>query len=184
MRYEVHGFAGLGYPFTRGGIWALDKLIDELPDKAESTPHPHGAWDEVADGIVARSKAFGEKPVVCLFGHSWGCLTMLYLARRLQSNGIGVEYLAAIDPTALVTGSPPMLVPTNVRHVDEFWSTKGFLNFPKWARRDPSGKAGGKYVYPKDMSHEIFEVPAGHIATASHKITVERIIDRIARIIE
>ena len=183
--YEVHGFAGLGYPFTAGGIRALDRLIDDLPDKAESDAHPYWDADDIAREIIFRAERFEAKPVVCFFAHSWGVKTGLEACWRLHGAGLKVRYFAAIDPTALPSGSPAMTCPPNVQQLDEFWSRFGLFNFPAWARRrDPLGGAGGMVRNPHGVAHTLFQVPAGHIATASHEITRRRVVGQISGIIE
>lgn len=189
MRYETHGYAGLGYPFTRGGVWALDDLIDKLPAKAESTAHPYWDADGEAKRIVDEAERFHMDPTVIMFGHSWGCKTLLESCWRLHAAGIQVAYVALIDPTALPPGSPPMIVPPNVQHVDHFLANPtNFLlrlfSFPYQARqRDPSGGDGGMAVNKFGVSWKDFDVPAGHTASARHEIVRKRVLAKVEEII-
>lgn len=182
MRYEVFGLAGLGYPFTAGGIKNLDRLIDALPAKTEAQSYAYWDADAIADGIIFRANKFKDGPVICLFAHSWGVKTGLELCAKLGKNNVEVAYFAAIDPTALRVSDSPMTVPTNVRQLDEFWSDKWRLvNFPYMARQAaPTGKRGGLVRNPHKVPHYLDpNVPAGHSATAWHPRVVTRIVSQI-----
>lgn len=177
MRVECHVFAGLGGPLFARGTKALDHLMDELSPVWDANHWYHQQWERACDGIISRAKARGDKPKVILIGHSYGALRNIQIARRLKSVGLDVEYIAGIDPTALPLGEPPMSVPDNVRFIDEFHATSGW---PAGARRrDPSGGAGGMYVYPASRdkdSYSVHIVPGGHIPCASDPKVVSTIV--------
>lgn len=182
MRYEIHGFAGLGYPFTAGGIRNLDKLIDALPAKSEAQSYAY--WDamNVAKAIVFRANKYWDKPVICLFAHSWGVKTGLEAAAYLEKNQLDIAYFAAIDPTALRISDSLMTAPANVRQLDEFWSDElRMFNVPYLSRKaDPTGKRGGLVRNPHGVLHYLDpNVPAGHSATAWHPRVVKRIVSQI-----
>lgn len=186
MRYEIHGFAGLGYPFTAGGIRALEKLIDDLPSKADAQTHPYWEADDIAKEIIFREQKFRDDPVVVFFTHSWGVKTGLEAAEMLGRHGIKVRYFAAIDPTALRRSDPPMTAPANIVQLDEFWSSRGgIFNFPLMARkRDPLGGKGGMVRNPHKVPHFLDRaVPAGHSATASHESVRKRILQQVKGIV-
>lgn len=186
MRYEVHGFAGLGYPFTASGIFALERLIDDLPAEAGAETYPYWEADDIAEAIIFRAKKHNDKPTVILFGHSWGVKTALEAAERLRLAGIPIAYFAAIDATALPAKTPAMFYPSSVQKADEFWSGRGlFFNFPKIARwRDPKGSKGGMVTNPYHVPLTRFVIPAAHIATGSHPEVRKRIVSQVAAIIE
>lgn len=183
MRCEIPCLAGLGYPFTAGGVRALEKLIDAIPADARS--YPYWKADDVAREIVARALEHDDEPTVIIVTHSWAVKTMLEAAAWMRDQGISIRYFAAIDPTALRWTDPPMVVPDNIEQIDEFWSERGWIfNFPLMARRrDPKGGAGGMVVNPHNVQHEIIPVPAGHSASARHDITRDRIVSQIRRIL-
>ena len=184
MRIECHVIAGLGGPFFAAGTKRLDALMDALSPEWDATHWWHRQWEQVFDGILKRARTHKDKPVIILIGHSYGCLRAIQISRRLKTHGIGVDYIAAIDPTALPMGEPKMTVPSNVTYVDEFWSDKWFLNFPYAARwRDPSGAAGGKYVYVNnDPLHTVQIIDKGHVATASDPDVIRTIVNHVKEI--
>ena len=181
MIYECHGFAGLGYPFTAGGTRSLEKLIDDLPARAGADHHPYWDADDVAYDII--KKRTPNKVKIAMFAHSWGVKTGLEACAILDKAGFHVAYFAAIDPTALRASDDPMVIPDNVEYVDEFWSTRGFINFPKWARRDKTGERGGMCVNAYKVPHKVHHIAAGHIASASHPTTRRIIVNKMAEIL-
>lgn len=180
MRIECHVFAGLGGPLFARGTKALDKFMDDLSPVWDANHWWHGQWERACDGILARAGTHGDKPKVLLIGHSYGALRCIQIARRLKSNGLDVEYIAGIDPTALPIGEPPMTVPDNVRFVDEFHATSGWPHGAR--RRDPSGGRGGKYVYPASRpkdTYTVYRIPGGHIPCASDPETVRVVVNAV-----
>jgi hypothetical protein len=195
MQFACPIFSGLGDGFTDAGTQALDRKIDKLPQLdalVDALPAEAGAdhfrfwqWERVSDQLIARRKKFGPM-AVCLAGHSFGVWAAIKIAWRLNAHKIAVQYLAAIDPTALPGGLDP--VPPNVETVDEFWSTSRFFNAPNSARRrKPDGSAGGKLVYGPRWSgarREPLVVKGGHIACASNPLVHARIIAGVRTVLD
>lgn len=181
MRYEIHVIAGLGGWLFAWGTKALDKLFDDLSPYWDATHWYHGSWEKCAQGIIDRQKRFNDAPVVCLIGHSYGALRCQQIASRLNQHGIEVAYIGGIDPTALPRNHPPMVIPSNVKDVDEFHATSGW---PAWARhRDPQGGRGGMYVYRPDATPAIYTIPGGHIACASAPKTRRIILGKVKALV-
>jgi pimeloyl-ACP methyl ester carboxylesterase len=174
----------------------IERFLDRLdwdnlfPYQANAQWHIHQAEPRVTRGILDRASLFGKPTTVTLIGHSWGSLVALDACRTLQQAGIDVDYLAAIDPTALFPNQEPMKVPTNVVQCDEFLATRGF---PARARRRcermklPVGSLGGQYQYP----HPLFPpkrykatYDTGHIALARNSVVVNRIVKQVSNLIE
>jgi pimeloyl-ACP methyl ester carboxylesterase len=178
-RIEMHLFAGLGGRFFDRGTRALDAMADRLSPVWDANHWQQRQWQKASDGIIARQKAYGDKPVVILIGHSYGALRCQQIATRLRDRGIAVAYVAGIDATALAPGHPPMKIPDNVALIDEFWASSGFPAIARW--RDPKGSKGGMYVVRPEMKdrHKVIKVPGGHIPCASDPITVTRIMEKV-----
>lgn len=81
----------------------------------------HGAWNALADDIIARRRA-GEAPSrLVLIGHSLGANDIILMAAKLGEAAIGVDLLIPIDATA------PTAVPQNVRHVVNYYQSSNGL---------------------------------------------------------
>lgn len=184
-RKEVHVIAGLGGFFTSRGTRALDAMFDDISLEWDATHWYHGSWKKVAEGIIARVTKFKDEPVVCLIGHSYGALRCQQIAELLNKEGIRVDYIAGIDPTALPYKHPPMLIPNNVVYVNEFWSTTGLFNFPRIRRKySPDGSRGGKYQYPVGWKGKVekYIIPGGHIPCASDPKTRNIVMTHVERL--
>lgn len=177
----IHGLAG-ALPFVSRGTRNIDKLIDALPQTIDSRDFRQTNQKAVLDYILDCRDRYGKIEVIGV-GHSMGCYRWIWIARQCAKRGIKIRYLAAIDPTAInrLLGMKPMLVPDNVQWVDEFWATSGF---PESARtRDPSGKGGGKYLYPRSNMNRTVTIPATHIGLASNKAVISRIVSQIKELL-
>ncbi len=175
MRTEIHLFGGLGGYMTIKGIRTMEMIIDKLPYEADAQSHLHGSWEKVKEGIVARFMRWGAPDLVILGGHSWGCKRTVEIANYLKSAGLVVDYVFGIDPTLLPTGLPAMVMPSNVRHVDEFHATSGVV------QRGRRFNHGGKYVFRDDWAgtRTLMIVAGGHIPCAKNPNTQNRIKNRI-----
>lgn len=190
-RVECHAGYGLGGVFAGRGITALDKLMDDLSPVWDCTTWRHSEADKLFNGIVARQARYRDDPIIILIGHSAACLMMIQVAWRLNSKGIKVHYVGAIDPTALLwfglpflRMGPPMVASKNIAKIDEFWATSGA---PHMARRaDESGKSGGRYIYPSGWPGEGGKpiiVPGGHIPCASAEKTRATILASVKAVL-
>lgn len=181
-RVECHVIAGLGGLLFARGTKALDKLFDEISPIWDATHWWHRSWDKCAEGIIARQKRFRDKPTVILVGHSYGALRCQQIASRLRQNGITVDYIAGIDPTALPANVPTMNIPKNVRFVDEFWATSGWPALRRWFT--PDGSRGGRFVVRGSWTtYRRKTVKGGHVACASNPITVRRIVEKVKELV-
>lgn len=172
----IHGLMGV-FPFISYGTRALDRLLDALPSTPDSRDFLQSDWLSAWKHIQDCKRRYGGIQVV-LIGHSMGCYRNIQIAEKCQKAGIAVRYIAAIDPTAInrLFGMKPMVVPSRVGQVDEFWASSGF---PKSARDgDPTGKRGGRYIYG-DQSHKVINVLAAHIPIASHPTVVSHIVAQV-----
>ena len=184
-RIEIHVIAGLGGFFTARGTKALDQIFDDISPVWDATHWYHGSWEKCSNGIIHRVKRYKDKPIIILVGHSYGALRNQQIAVKLKEEGIGVAYIAGIDPTALPFRHPPMRIPTNVEYVDEFWSTRGLFNMPLRVRkRKPDGSRGGKYTYSSRTAHKTQEVRGGHIPCASADQTRKTILNKVLELIQ
>ena len=183
-RVELHVIAGLGGWFTGRGTRWLDQVFDDLSVIWDATWWTHQSYKKIAAGIIARQKRYKDNPTVILVGHSYGALRCKQIAVMLKAAGIEVDYIAGIDATCLPRNEPKMVIPTSVEYVDEFWSSLGWFNCPLRARRyTPDGSKGGKYVYPRGVSHKIYKINAGHIQTASAPRTRNIIVQKVMSLV-
>ncbi len=180
MRTEIHLFGGLGGHMTIKGIRTMEMIIDRLPYEADAQSHLHGAWEKVLRGIVARFRRWGKPDLLILGDHSWGCRRTVEIADHLNSAGLKIDYVFGIDPTLLPVGQPAMVMPGNVKYVDEFHATRGVV------QRCRRHNHGGKYVFRDDWSgvRTLAVVPGGHIACAKHLITQTKIRNRVEDLLE
>lgn len=155
----------------------LSGRIAAIGDRVVSEVYPWFMWKLARNRAIALAEA-GELDRLCVAGHSFGCLKALQLVADVAKHGIEVAYVGAIDPTA----GYRMEVGSNVDFVDEFWASSGF---PAMARAaDPSGRGGGKYLYPNETPHEIHEYRSGHIALGSNSDVHDIIVSRIAELLK
>jgi pimeloyl-ACP methyl ester carboxylesterase len=78
-----------------------------------------GGSDALAQRIVRARSAGGPQPPLVLIGHSLGANEVLRLARVLGSQGVVVDLVVTIDPTA------PEPVPANVRRAVNYFISGG-----------------------------------------------------------
>lgn len=179
--YVIHGLGGI-VPFISRGTRKIDDLIDALPPEAKGEISFEFLQNQ-GDQIITDIKKHLEsgKVEVILIGHSKGVETATTVAEWCRKNGVKVIYLAAIDPTAGYV----MPIGENVLRVDEFWSLDPFpINFPYLARKIPFAP-GGRVSIPKGWpgKYKLFKVDCGHIESAEHPTTVDRIVKIVGRLV-
>jgi len=188
---EAHFIGGLGgfFPPVSAGTRNLETKTENLLPGVEAHHWLQIGWKGARNQVLANHKRTKVKPIIIICGHSKGAQKAVFMARDLENAGLGVHYIAGIDATALFPGESPMAVPPNVGYVDEFWSTIMFpFNAPLMSRKlAPSGRLGGKYVYPKNWDSERYKIHeirgSTHIGVASAKEVQARILDRIDEVV-
>jgi hypothetical protein len=188
---EAHFIGGLGgfFPPISAGTRRLETQTEKIMPGVDARHWLQVEWKGARNQIIANAKRTGQKPLVILGGHSKGAQKAIFIAKDLEKAGLGVFYLAGIDATALFPGESPMAVPPNVGFTDEFWSTIALpFNAPLISRKlAPSGRLGGKYVYPKNWGEDRYQIHeirgTTHIGVASAQQTQSRILDRIDEVV-
>ncbi len=175
MRTEAFGIGGLGGHFTLKGIKTIESIIDHIGPEIDMHSRLHGAWEKIARDIISRAQKWGKPDLVVIGGHSWGCKVSVHIADRLNSHGISIDYMFGIDPTLLPRGAAPMVMPDNVKYVDEFHATQGIV------QRGRKWNQGGKFIYPRKWNgtKELVIVPGGHVPCAKNPITQNKIKNRV-----
>jgi hypothetical protein len=126
---QIYLLRGLANVFSRG--------MDEMGARLQSygyAPHVlnHRGW-QVSSDTIARNYRNGRTAPIILIGHSLGANAAFQIAKRLQTKGIPVAYLATFDPTRRFT------VPSNVRSFVNFYQNNGQgrpASFPDDRRED------------------------------------------------
>jgi len=126
---QIYLLRGLANVFSRG--------MDEMGARLRSygfAPHVlnHRGW-QVSTDTIARNFRNGRTAPIILIGHSLGANAAFQIAKRLQSKGIPVAYLATFDPTRRFT------VPSNVQSFANFYQNNGHgrpASFPDDRRED------------------------------------------------
>jgi hypothetical protein len=187
---EAHFIGGLGgfFPPISAGTRKLEKQTEKILPGVEAHHWLQVGWKGARNRVLKNYKASGVKPIIIIAGHSKGAQKAVFMARDLEKAGLGVHYIAGIDPTAIFPWEERLTVPQNVGFVDEFWSTVGPLNFPLINRKCfPNGASGGKYVYPASWGEDRFKVHVmkgwGHIPVASAPFVQQRILTKIDEIV-
>lgn len=195
--FQIHISAGLGgwVPFISSGTRSLDMLMDKMSPEWDAHHHLQQNFEEDAYNSIRNEYMSGKQPKVILGGHSMGVFRAIIVAWKLHGIGIPVEYLFAIDATALTPRLKADLpfgvlaVPKGIKDVDEFWAER-FLSGPPWIARKLSsnGDAGGKLIYSKPWLREnnrrIHRISAGHIGIASHRRCVDTVIKKVKSIVD
>ncbi|MEP9388590.1 thioesterase domain-containing protein [Mesorhizobium sp. KR9-304] len=97
----------------------LDKLRVELKEKGVTASLvSYQGWRGVAQTIVEHRQKYGRTPVV-IIGHSLGANNAILIANALKKKGIRVDLIVSFAATA------PMMVPSNVRNVVNFYFKSG-----------------------------------------------------------
>jgi Thioesterase domain len=113
---QVDLFRGLADIFSRG----MDTLTDKLNRQGYSARvYSHTNWQSVARNIAERY-ARGDRDVVVLIGHSLGADATLQIAHALARSNVPVDLIVTFD------GTHPHQVPSNVRHLVNFYQNNGF----------------------------------------------------------
>lgn len=177
----IHGLMGI-LPFISAGTRDIDKLITKLASAA-CRDFLQSDWKSAWEYIQDMRHNHGRIEVI-IIGHSMGCYRAIQIAEKCHSAGIKVAYIAAIDATAInrLFRMKPMVVPSNVVKVDEFWA---YFGAPAMARNDETGNRGGKFIYPEKWGtpHEILKYKTGHIAIASRDDVVKQIVDTVKELV-
>lgn len=97
----------------------LEKLRTQLQDKGVTASRvSYQSWRGVARKIVEHRRQYGRKPVV-IIGHSLGANNAILIANALKKEGIQVDLIVSLASTA------PMMVPSNVRNVVNYYFSSG-----------------------------------------------------------
>jgi hypothetical protein len=176
--HELHVFSGLGssiFPSLSYGTRTLDALLDKMPF-AECEHHVWNQWRGVADSIVNRWKTTKVPFKTVLIGHSNGVIAITEIARHLQSRGLPVDYIGAIDPTA----ARFPVISGNVE-VSEFWASSGW---PALTRRFTSNRRGACQFAPTYTGiHRLYHIKATHVGCASNARVHEVILSDVKRVL-
>lgn len=173
---QVYVFSGLGssiIPRFRKGTEEIEDAIDEIGVDAQ-----HRIWNEwmdVAPKLVLDGQR-GEE--IALVGHSNGVIACTGIAQWLDTYGVKVHYLAAIDPTAAAFPE----IGANVDVVDEFHASFGW---PAITRALTRGKRGALQFGRRFKGlHTKFDIGGGHVAAASNDFVRDRIVTEIEHLRE
>jgi hypothetical protein len=113
---RVDLFRGLADIFSRG----MDTLTDKLNRQGYSARvYSTNGWQTAVQQIAA-SYGRGQKLIVVLIGHSLGANATIHAAAALARQNIPVELIVNFD------GTEALQVPSNVRHVVNFFQHNGF----------------------------------------------------------
>ena len=93
---EVYLLRGLANVFSRGMDTLGAKMVRNGID---ARVYNHGAWRELADNILARSKRKQVSYPVVIMGHSLGANASTMMAKYLGDRGVKVQYVVQFDPT-------------------------------------------------------------------------------------
>lgn len=112
---QIYFVRGLANVFSRG----MDEMAARLRPHGFA-PHVmnHRGWQNATD-TIARNYRAGRRSPIILVGHSLGANAVVRMAKRLQTKGIPVAYLATFDPTHSLT------VPSNVQSFVNFYQNNG-----------------------------------------------------------
>jgi hypothetical protein len=112
-KVRAFNIRGLGR-FPSNGMVKLTRLLNAIPG-VSATTDDHGifGFEYVANLTEACIAAHKSGRLIALSGHSFGGNAAIMIADRLATQGIEVDYLAAIDPAAQM----PLSVPLNVRRI-------------------------------------------------------------------
>jgi hypothetical protein len=112
---QIYFVRGLANVFSRG----MDEMAARLRPYG-FTPHVmnHRGWQNATD-TIARNYRAGRRSPIILVGHSLGANAVVRMAKRLQTKGVPVAYLATFDPTHSLT------VPSNVQSFVNFYQNNG-----------------------------------------------------------
>ena len=115
VRVDVYILRGGFGVFSTG----LSKLQTQLKAKGvDASIVSYQSWRRVAQKIAHHRGQHGRTPVV-IIGHSLGANNTILIANELQKKGIEVDLIVSYASTA------PMLVPSNVRNVSNFYFKSG-----------------------------------------------------------
>ena len=111
-------FQGDVYILSGGfGVFStgLNKLGAQLKQNGvTATLVSYQTWRSVAQKIIDHRRKYGRKPVV-IIGHSLGANNAILIANAVKKKGIQVDLIVSYASTA------PMMVPSNVRNVVNFY---------------------------------------------------------------
>lgn len=97
----------------------LTKLKTQLQESGVSASLvSYQSWRGVAQKIIEHRRQYGRKPVV-IIGHSLGANNAISIANALKKKSIQVDLIVSLASTA------PMMVPSNVRNVFNFYFKSG-----------------------------------------------------------
>lgn len=176
---EIHIFSGLGSSLFRGlrkGTDQLEHLIDQMPGDANAQTHVWNKHEDVAREIIAKRNRSTLKHPIILVGHSNGVLACMEIAKTLNSRGIKVSYIAAIDPT--LKSFPA--ADGKIDHIDEFHASRGFVAF---GRRLSRGRKASVHTGANFTGkHTVHRHRAGHAGVAG-LAAVHNVIGRRVRML-
>lgn len=108
--FNIRGLAR----FPSNGMVKLTSLLNEI-EGVSATTDDHGIFGFEYVGNLTRACVAAHRSgrLIALSGHSFGGNAAIMIATRLVTQGIAVDYLAAIDPAAQI----PLSVPLNVKRI-------------------------------------------------------------------
>jgi hypothetical protein len=108
--FNIRGLAR----FPSNGMVKLTTLLNEI-EGVSATTDDHGifGFEYVGNLTQACIAAHRSGRLIALSGHSFGGNAAIMIADRLATQGIEVDYLAAIDPAAQMT----LNIPLNVKRI-------------------------------------------------------------------
>lgn len=108
--FNIRGLAR----FPSNGMIRLPALLNEI-EGVSATTNDHGifGFEYVGNLTQACIATHRSGRLIALSGHSFGGNAAIMIAARLATQGIAVDYLAAIDPAAQM----PLSVPLNVKRI-------------------------------------------------------------------
>jgi hypothetical protein len=112
---DVYILSG-GFSVFSGGLQKLQAQLKEKGVAASLVSYQ--GWRGVAQKIVEHRGKYGPTPVV-IIGHSLGANNAILIANALKKKAIRVDLIVSFASTA------PMLVPSNVRNVVNFYFKSG-----------------------------------------------------------
>lgn len=145
----------------------LEKLRTQLQDKGVTASRvSYQSWRGVARKIVEHRRKYGRKPVV-IIGHSLGANNSILIANALKKEGIQVDLIVSLASTA------PMMVPSNVRNVVNYYFSSGGWGAIFEGESDFKGNLNNM-----DMAHH---PGVGHFTVDDNQVLRDQVVAKVLR---